>query len=451
MNKILYLPIETMSRELDSRLLISSFFVAGGWTVVIGTKIEILKYMKYLPKGYFIYKDFAPHHGARVTSLLIDCGHKVFILDEESFVLPYDPMNYLNTRIDIKKIDLVEMFFLPNQKIFDLIKDFVNHNKLLITGNPRVNLTEFKYHDFYSDVVDLNRQTIKNSSYILVTTNFALANHLDGSHGQLRYFNDTRSESEINLNKKSMIRERKLLHIYSNELLIDLLISFPDQVFVVRPHPEENDLVYREISFKYSNLKVEYGDSIIPWILGSKLIIHSGSTSGVESVLLGKHTVYFNPVDVEAQEDYNLLFEFQYEVTSIEELREHIKSTLNYNSKPKIINEFNDFPSYNNFSSAELIFKSVDSGYSLSHKIRSDRFKTLFSGIKLGFSSALISTHKLIKSNNRTSHENYNKKNGQLDFVTVLSRLRKLLQIENRYESKIKVSRLLGNTYIARK
>ncbi len=56
MNRLLYLPMEIASRELDSRLLLSVIALTYGFEVVIGQKWLIESNIKRMPGGIYLSK-----------------------------------------------------------------------------------------------------------------------------------------------------------------------------------------------------------------------------------------------------------------------------------------------------------------------------------------------------------------------------------------------------------
>src|SRR5215218_5186750 len=56
MNKLLYLPMEIASRELDSRLLLSVIALTHGFEVVIGQKWLIESNIRRMPPGIYLSK-----------------------------------------------------------------------------------------------------------------------------------------------------------------------------------------------------------------------------------------------------------------------------------------------------------------------------------------------------------------------------------------------------------
>ena len=56
-NKKLFLPIEILSREFDSKLLIAHKALEKGYSVVIGPKGAVYKSARSYGRGIYFYKD----------------------------------------------------------------------------------------------------------------------------------------------------------------------------------------------------------------------------------------------------------------------------------------------------------------------------------------------------------------------------------------------------------
>ena len=56
LSRILYLPMEIASRELDSRLLIAALALERGYEVVLGQKWLIERNVKSMPAGIYLSK-----------------------------------------------------------------------------------------------------------------------------------------------------------------------------------------------------------------------------------------------------------------------------------------------------------------------------------------------------------------------------------------------------------
>ena len=69
----------------------------------------------------------------------------------------------------------------------------------------------------------------------------------------------------------------------------------PETQFILRPHPSENPKHWNKLVQNSNNVKVIYEDSISPWIIASKAVIHSSCTSGIEAFLMRKPVISYIP------------------------------------------------------------------------------------------------------------------------------------------------------------
>ena len=82
--------------------------------------------------------------------------------------------------------------------------------------------------------------------------------------------------------------------------------KFTNLNFVIRPHPSENMETYRDLERDNINVHIIYSDSVTPWILASKAIIHYSSTTSIESDCLGIPTIAYIPNQPEYMSKYNI-------------------------------------------------------------------------------------------------------------------------------------------------
>ena len=78
------------------------------------------------------------------------------------------------------------------------------------------------------------------------------------------------------------------------QLIRGLANEFPQETFVLRPHPAEDISIYQALFGDLRNLKVTREGNLLPWLLASKMLVTCNSTSGVEAVLAKKPTVNFS-------------------------------------------------------------------------------------------------------------------------------------------------------------
>ena len=96
--KILYLPIETHSREFHSKLYLAYKACQKGWVAIIGPEYDVKKLAQYLPSGVYFGIGFH-RKSAKVLKKLKKSGHFVLLQDEEGLDR-WGPELYKEYRID---------------------------------------------------------------------------------------------------------------------------------------------------------------------------------------------------------------------------------------------------------------------------------------------------------------------------------------------------------------
>jgi hypothetical protein len=71
--------------------------------------------------------------------------------------------------------------------------------------------------------------------------------------------------------------------------------KFPDANFIIRPHPSEDILNWKNALSGLKNVHVIFEGSAIDWIMGALVVIHTGCTTGIESWALRKPVIAYNP------------------------------------------------------------------------------------------------------------------------------------------------------------
>ena len=121
----------------------------------------------------------------------------------------------------------------------------------------------------------------KKDIQCLICTNFWSYNHKLG----LEFAKNNYSSRFKNYNL--FIKHHKICV----ERFCDLILKIAKENsfnIIVRPHPEENENVYKKKFLDFSNIKVTKEKTIDYWIKNSDLIIHNDCTTGIEARLLGK-------------------------------------------------------------------------------------------------------------------------------------------------------------------
>ena len=441
--KRIYLILEVKSRELDSRILFSILAAQKNFSVVICKKAYLFSKLKYLEPGIVILKSM----GKKNNLMILEAkkyGHKICLMDEEGLLF-WTPEIYCRKRIDEKVIDLIEFIFTWGNRDFDAIsKIHPKHiSKIRITGNPRIDLLNKKYNNFYKEDSKLIKE--KFNEFILINTNFGYANHI--THP---------GQTIIEGIKKSGVDDKEEINFHKNKLDTQIIrfqllkkfienfaIENKNETIIIRPHQSEDDEIWKNTFKNYDNVKIiRDGKASISWMLASKVIISCNCTTGVESKILGLNSLNFIPGD-NAFSDYELPNKVNLNIKKLKDLTLSVKKILN--------SEKLEIPSYDknvltehinnvkdeNISSIEIVLNDIDHLFENLIK-RKDKYSNFFSLKYFYFKRFLINLYmkKGYKKNNFSKL--LLQKNPGTSIKEIEEKLRIMSSIINQNKPKVK-------------
>ena len=300
----IYFSIETKVRELNARILFALMAAQKGYSVVIGARAHFTRFREYLKTGTFISNGNTKRL-ANLSKSFADIGFKVGHLDEEG-AITFDFIHHI-FRYDFEVFKKIHFFFCCGQREKDAIleNNLLGNpeKKIFITGNNRFDLLNHKFKALYDE--EFKKIKKKYGEYILITTKFNKINYLDKGTGTdyyqgLMQSGYLRRDIDKYYGKESIKNDTKT-KIELEKFLVDVDYDFPNEKFLLKPHPGE-DFNYW-LSFKEKN-KIK-NLLIIPvnefntnsFILASKFLIASNCTTLLESYLLGKMGINFLPYE----------------------------------------------------------------------------------------------------------------------------------------------------------
>lgn len=303
--KYLYLPLEIVLREHDGKCTLAHEMALDDWIVLIAPKLELYRVLKQLPKGTFILKSAHPGEHKQIRYIK-SLGHVILTLDEEGLVFHREINNFLRySDENLFKVDGILFWGQDQKKHFT---DFfaTSAKKCFVTGSPRYEFWSKLAKETYSKKV---KEILKKfNNYILIPTSFGIPNSFLKGHGMQTYIDDMRGiVSKNTLNFLFGKTESDLITFKEYLEFIPILANqFPKLNFIIRPHPSENMEVYRDIEKEVKNIYVVYSDSVTPWILASKAVIHYRSTTSIEADCLGIPTIGYVPPHPEYLSKYEV-------------------------------------------------------------------------------------------------------------------------------------------------
>jgi len=288
LSKLLYLPVETVARELDAKLLLALFSIKEGFEVILCSSIEVRNQLHRLPKGVFLLSSFQGRSHAFARRLR-RYGHRLIAWDEEGLVW-LTPEYYIRRRVGLQTLRYVDILFAWGKEHENVLRQAGIETSIVVSGNPRADLLQERFIPMYKKKADTIRKNL--GEFILVNSNFGWINLIGTKNHQRR--------AEIVAKKSghpvSYIRYRQKIFSEMLRMTRELARRLPEHRIVVRPHPSEDPSVWQQELQGVKNVVVRYDSDLIPWLLAARAMIHNGCTTAVEYALLGKTPISYDPL-----------------------------------------------------------------------------------------------------------------------------------------------------------
>jgi len=294
--KLVCLPVEVYKREFDAKVFLGMKAVERGYQVVIGHHKDpvLLK----TPAGFYLYKD----HGVgslRLVNNWFEHDCVVAALDEEGLIRKSDNL-YKQSRVNDQAISRLEVVFAWGEEQKTLLEKCGVEKKIVVSGNPRFDLLYL-----LNDAEEKNRKTVSRRNNILINTRFGSINSAvgDGYVENMRRCGELDTEEDMREWEKFSKNERIIF-----EEFVKLIINLGEQGglnVIIRPHPEERHDTYSKVAEKYSNIRVDFGSSLVDHLSWCDVLIHDGCTTAIEGKAMGKIVLGLRPSIVDY--DYGAL------------------------------------------------------------------------------------------------------------------------------------------------
>src|SRR6218665_153320 len=275
MKRVVY-PIEITTRELEGVFLTALKLAEKGNEVYIGPKFELDYMMLSRIKPDVYIGTRADKFSFPIFQTLRNSGTAVTVVDTEGAPVIEYRYRIRHLREGMKLIDTFFAWGSRGKQIL-LEEKLIDEDKIVVSGAPWFDLQEIK------SLYDKDIEKIKRKypdSYILFNSKLFGVNH------KVKEAQDMYAR----VNKEAVPYYRQLF-INLSDNLKKLVDSFPDQQFVIRPHPLENLSFYEDFFRGYENVNVDNSMNVRGWILASKMVMHNSCTTGLEAAILKKPVV----------------------------------------------------------------------------------------------------------------------------------------------------------------
>jgi surface carbohydrate biosynthesis protein len=223
-----------------------------------------------------------------------------------------------------------------NAELWRQYPDLPAEMPIHITGNPRGDLLRPEIRVFYQRDAEEIRNT--HGDFILINTNF---NHVNAFYPAQNLFQPVREPGEkarFGQAARGMTREyaeglrdhKQAVFRDFQQLIPALGKAFPKRTIIVRPHPTENQEIYRQIAAQCQRVRVTNEGNVVPWLMATRAVIHNGCTTGVEAYFMGLPAISYRATvnDYYDYGFYQLPNRLSYQCFDFDELRETLGKIL---------------------------------------------------------------------------------------------------------------------------
>jgi surface carbohydrate biosynthesis protein len=255
-----------------------------------------------LPRGIYLAKD-VKRTSRRIFSILKDLGHQIVAWEEEASAV-YSDSHYWATRIDAPTRRMIDAQLAWGEWEADVLDRYADthHAPIHVTGNPRIDLMRPELRGYYADAADALRERF--GKFLLLNTNFGIVNPFYPSLRKHTAAARLRVDPNATFQVEELLQSRTSMLQKTLELVPVLARAFPERQLVVRPHPGENQDVWRRAAEGCANVTVVFEGSVLPWLLASEALVHNGCTTAIEARVMEIPAIAYCPL--EDAQDHNL-------------------------------------------------------------------------------------------------------------------------------------------------
>ncbi len=333
------LPIETVTRELDSKLAIASALASMGLRSIVGHK-DAMKIVANKSKR-IIWQGKSLLAGVPTRSLWRSLAKKnsaiMFMIDEggifpENVWVQYMLQKHWIHQIRDIPVNTVCLWgALQKQVIAKQAPEL--GNALAVTGCPRFDLCGTNYSWIESAANETIHST--HQPYILMCSRFNSIAHAEGM--QIPFTKMLKPNKWPNMSLQDVSELwytswQRDVHDFADFVVAvkEIAKTNPDYTIVLRPHPSESLDFYKEALKPFKNIKVIRSGSVLGWIRSAEVMVHTNCTTGVEAILAGRPTINFLPDTVPRENlDKAVSREAGMVTRSIEETVERVSEIVN--------------------------------------------------------------------------------------------------------------------------
>ena len=329
----IYIHVESLSRELDSKLLLAIFAASKGHHVLVSNLGGITRGILsgILPPGIFHTKSLTPGNDKIIRhQKIIDSGSVITSIDEEGGLVDHGYDKYAKLRYSQQTIDQASAIFGWGNEDTDTLRRIYPKysSKIYNTGSPRADLWKPFFCNYWSAPKEKPKKP-----FLLISSNLGLANNVNDFHQIIKSHKNSgyyHRDPDMQAKHFRIFAEEGYMMLAFIKAIEKLANNNNGYDIVLRPHPNENIETWKIYLEDIPNVYVIRKGPINSWVNHAFAVVHNGCTTALEATISGKPVVTYIPF--QQKHPRELANELGHRVESTEELLKKINSLFE-NSK----------------------------------------------------------------------------------------------------------------------
>ncbi len=295
----IYIHVEILSREIDSKILLAILAADKGHEVLISDLETITKGLQRnkLVPGIFHTKSLTPSdEKIKTHQSLIDKGSKITSIDEEAGLVDFGYEKFAKDRYSNTTLKQASAIFGWGPEDSNTLKKIYPDysSKIFMTGSPRVDLWKPFFSSYWGQSKNSNKPYLLIPSNTTGIINYKSFHKLIKNYKKLGY-----AKRDPNIIKYLFDTTGEDIKIIYSFLEAIKLLSKSNEGYdiILRPHPTESLEAWKILLEDFENVKVIREDSISKWVNNAFAILHNCCTTALEAYINGKPIITYEPFE----------------------------------------------------------------------------------------------------------------------------------------------------------
>jgi surface carbohydrate biosynthesis protein len=298
----IYILTEITKRELDSNILLACIAANNNFEVMVSNSdtIKNLNNKKFLKEGVFHTKSLV--HGQKKTKLHNEIKmNKMSItsLDEEAGLIYDDLTFFCESRFSNEALSKIDKVFCWGKHDFEVLKSMYPtfKEKFVLSGSPRIDILKNNLKPYWQGNKNEKKSILISSNFNLVNGFLKTSKIIEEIKKQGFFERSQKYKKELD----TIIPESLKKFDEFKNMIKQLASSFPEENFIIRPHPMEKIDTWENFFSENKNIQVNNEGNINSQLQNCKLLIHNSCSTAFHAFMYKIPTLSYEPFESKSQ------------------------------------------------------------------------------------------------------------------------------------------------------